>query len=80
MKLEDMFTSGLKVDETYDTCYIPIFMSMHQDQTKWLLGNIFMSLYYTVFDMDQMVIGIAPSNPENLIYSNGGFEDTEYNH
>ena len=77
MRLEDLFTAGTNIDGTFETCYVPIFMTQEHRQDTWILGNIFMQQYYTVFDMESMRIGLGPQNLENVIYKRGGFNDVK---
>ena len=60
IKLEDLFTTGTNVDGTFETCYVPIFRTVENRQDTWILGNIFMQQYYTVFNMESMTIGLGP--------------------
>lgn len=70
-----MFLPGELQSLGEDTCFVPIFGQVSSTTDTWFLGNVFLSEYYTVFDMtpmdehgeDYIRIGIANANPSDTI-------------
>ena len=44
------------------TFCVPGFMPVSLPNDSWILGNVFIGAYYTVFDVGNKRIGFAPSH------------------
>ena len=59
---------GSDIGDDDSRCYFAIFGQTAGNQNKRYMGNIILSDYYFVFDMQKSEIGIAKKNPAGLTY------------
>lgn len=75
-----MLIPGSEVGDSDDKCYLAVFGQDEAKQDAWYIGNVILSDYYVVFDMENYAltenndapesiqIGIAKKNPAGITY------------
>jgi hypothetical protein len=72
-----MMLQKLLKEAPEETCEIQIYKQYDETSTKWLLGNSFMQFYYTIYDLDNLVMAFGTPSTEYSAYDD--FDDDDEN-